>query len=97
VRASVSSVRVDGGGLPGNDAGIRGTMRNVSSAALSVARLAAVATPVNCGCLGEEGTAPVGGCCLAGEEYGADAAECGVGDYSLHGGPAGSRLIGRVS
>jgi hypothetical protein len=33
-------------GCPGMIAGIRGTMRNVSTAALTVARLAAVATPV---------------------------------------------------
>lgn len=38
-------------------AGIRGTMRNVSSAALSVARLAAVAAPVKCAAWARKGPA----------------------------------------
>jgi hypothetical protein len=38
-------------------AGIRGTMRNVSSAALSVARLAAAATPVKCAAWARKGPA----------------------------------------
>ena len=44
-------------GCPGMIAGIRGTMRNVSSAALSVARLAAAATPVKCAAWARKGPA----------------------------------------